>query len=62
MLILSCLGGLSLEQSDLVRRSMSMQKLSSVKEWKGIFVLGNEIEGVPGSVKKGFDKDMAENI
>ena len=62
MQILSCLGGLSLEQSDLVRRSMAKQLLSSTKDWKEFFVLGNEEKGVLGCVRRGFDKDMAENL
>ncbi len=62
MQILNCLGGFSLEQADLARRSMAKQLLSSTGEWKEFFVSGNVEEGIPGCVNNGFDKDMAENL
>ena len=75
MQIVRDLGGYTMGRSDNVRRAMSKKKISVMEKERDIFINGNEGEieeakaagkklpaEVPGCVKKGIDKNVANNI
>ncbi|MBR6344509.1 MAG: DNA polymerase III subunit alpha [Lachnospiraceae bacterium] len=75
MQIVRDLGGYTMGRSDNVRRAMSKKKISVMEKERDIFINGNEGEieeakasgkklpaFVPGCVKNGIDKNVANNI
>lgn len=62
MKILHQLGGLSLEQSDLVRRHMGLNKLAMLENDRIQFASGDDKEGIPGCVARGIDSGAAKRL
>lgn len=62
MQIVRDLAGYSLGRSDLLRRAMSKKKADVMVKEKDIFINGDESTGVPGCVKNGIDRNVAERI
>lgn len=62
MQIVRDLAGYTLGRSDLLRRAMSKKKASVMEKERQNFVFGNETEGVPGCIKNGISKEIANKI
>lgn len=58
--ILHVLGGFSLEESDISRRSMCKKELVPIVKDRGRFVRGNE--WIPGCVSKGISEETADRL
>lgn len=62
MQIVRDLAGYSLGRSDLVRRAMSKKKADVMAKEREYFLYGIEADGVPGAIKNGVPKDVANRI
>jgi DNA polymerase-3 subunit alpha len=62
MQIVRDLAGYSYGRSDLVRRAMSKKKEEVMIKERQTFIYGNEEEGIPGCIKNGILKDIANHI
>lgn len=56
------LAGFSLGQADMIRRAMSKKKHSVIDAERVAFVGGDEKRGIPGAVRNGVPRDVAESI
>lgn len=62
MQIVRDLAGYSYGRSDLVRRAMSKKKEDVMIRERQTFLYGNEEENIPGCIKNGIVKDVANHI
>ena len=62
MQIVRDLAGYSYGRSDLVRRAMSKKKEDVMIKERQTFLCGNEEEKIPGCIKNGIAKDVANHI
>ena len=62
MQIVRDLAGYSYGRSDLVRRAMSKKKEDVMIKERQTFIYGNEEEGIPGCIKNGIPKEVADHI
>lgn len=62
MQIVRDLAGYSMGRSDLLRRAMSKKKADIMQKERDIFVNGDEGTGVPGCVKNGIERNVAESL
>ena len=62
MQIVRDLAGFSLGRSDEVRRAMSKKKTKVMEQERQSFVYGNEEAGIPGCIKNGIPKNVANKI
>lgn len=62
MQIVRDLAGYSYGRSDLVRRAMSKKKEDVMIKERHTFLYGNEEENIPGCIKNGISKEVANHI
>ncbi|MDY6821112.1 MAG: DNA polymerase III subunit alpha [Deferribacterota bacterium] len=62
MQIAQKIAGYSLGSADLLRRAMGKKKPEEMKKHRNIFLYGSDELGIPGAIKKGYDKKKAEKL
>lgn len=62
MQIVRALAGFSMGRADIVRKAMGKKKMDIMLEEKQKFIFGDESLNIPGCVKNGISKEIAETI